>query len=215
MFLSRVEVAINDRRKLKDLTTLGGYHRWIEESFPDEIDQGLRLRHLWRLDPLRGREYLLLVSENAPDLECLAKYGVPGTVESKDYAPFLGRLSAGMQARFRLTANPTYVQPLPDQRGRVLAHVTVEQQRQWLVAHAEKAGFELLEGAGGAAAFDIVARDRPILKRKGNVSIRLSRVTYEGRLRIADEAQFKEMLVKGLGREKAFGMGLMTVIPEG
>jgi CRISPR system Cascade subunit CasE len=39
-------------------------------------------------------------------------------------------------------------------------------------------------------------------------------VTFEGLLQIQNLVLFKQTLVNGLGREKAFGMGLMTVIPE-
>ena len=53
-----------------------------------------------------------------------------------------------------------------------------------------------------------------MLHRKVGRGVRLSRVTFEGLLRVEDVAEFKQTLINGLGREKAFGMGLMTVIPE-
>ena len=50
MYLSRVEVDFANRKKIKNLSHLGAYHSWVEESFPQEIAAGRRLRHLWRLD---------------------------------------------------------------------------------------------------------------------------------------------------------------------
>lgn len=43
--------------------------------------------------------------------------------------------------------------------------------------------------------------------------MRLSRVTFEGIIRITDINKFKHCLIHGIGREKAYGMGLLTVIP--
>lgn len=221
MFLSRVERANNNRQQIKSLTHLGAYHDWVEQSFPEEMKQGERLRHLWRLDQIAGREYLLILSQNKPDLQALSRYGVPGTEMTKNYDQFLNQLQPDELMRFRLTANPSYaVSHTGEKRGRVYPHVTVEQQRKWLIQRADKAGFKLVSQELSDAtdqddlAFDIVNREHPVLHRKSGRGVRLSRVTFEGLLQIQDLTVFKQTLVNGIGREKAFGMGLMTVIPE-
>lgn len=220
MFLSRVEKANNNRQQIKSLTHLGAYHDWVEQSFPEEMKQGERLRHLWRLDQIGGREYLLILSQNKPDLQALSRYGVPGTAMTKTYDQFLNQLQPDELMRFRLTANPSYaVSHTGEKRGRVYPHVTVEQQRKWLIQRADKAGFKLVSQELSDAtdqddlAFDIVNREHPVLHRKSGRGVRLSRVTFEGLLQIQDLTVFKQTLVNGIGREKAFGMGLMTVIP--
>lgn len=222
MYLSRVEIDVNNRRKTKDLTHLGAYHNWVEQSFPAEVAAGVRQRHLWRIDTLAHKQYLLVLSEEQPDRERLERYGVPGTTMMKSYDHFLAGIQAGQIMQFRLTANPTYTVSQPGKRqGRVYPHITAAQQEQWLMARAEQSGFQLVkQQVVGAAqptttpAFDIVTRDWPVLHRKAGRGVRLSRVTFEGLLRVADVPEFKQTLTKGLGREKAFGMGLMTVIPE-
>lgn len=220
MYLSRVEIATKNRRKIKDLTHLGAYHNWVEQSFPAEINHGERKRHLWRLDQLAGKNYLLVLSENKPDTGQLEKYGVSGTAMIKVYDQFLDTIKVGETMRFRLTANPSYVAPRPgEKRGQVYPYVTIEQQRQWLSKKSQKAGFKLvwqqplLDEADGFV-FDVVSRDYPMLYRKAGRGVRLSRVVFEGLLQVQDLTVFKDTLIKGLGREKAFGMGLMTVIPE-
>ncbi len=75
MYLSRVEIDTDNRQKIKDLSHLGAYHNWVERSFPAEIAEGERQRHLWRLDTLNGRNYLLLLSPEKPDLHELERYG--------------------------------------------------------------------------------------------------------------------------------------------
>ena len=124
--------------------------------------------------------------------------------------------------QFRLTANPTHTVTRPgEKQGRVMPHITVEQQRKWLMDRADKLGFQLIKQVSvdepelaATQAFDIVNRDWPTLHRKAGRGVRLSRVTFEGLLRVSDVVAFRQTLVTGIGREKAFGMGLMTVIPE-
>lgn len=222
-YLSRVEVDVQNRAKTKDLTHLGAYHNWVEQSFPKEIATGVRHRHLWRLDTLNGKKFLLILSESKPDPELLLRYGVQGTVVTKSYDAFLNKIHDGQIMRFRLTANPTHKITHPgEKKGKVFPHITVAQQEKWLVERAPKLGFQLVKQVGidvpseqETFAFNIVGRERPMLHRKPGHSVRLSRVTFEGLLRVEDSEHFKEMLLKGIGREKAFGMGLMTVIPEG
>lgn len=222
MYLSRVEVDSRNRQKIKGLTHLGAYHNWVEQSFPTEIAQKERRRHLWRLDNLGGKQYLLVLSEEKPDIQKLMTYGVTGTAMIKSYDSFLDKLQTGQIMQFRLTANPSRKISRPGQKqGRVVPHITVDQQRNWLIERAAASGFELVQQevvdepeAPVSRAFDIVARDWPVLHHKQERSVRLSRVTFEGLLRVTDVEAFKTTLTQGLGREKAFGMGLMTVIPE-
>jgi len=220
MYLSRVQIDVNNRQKTKGLTHLGAFHNWVERSFPTEIEAQRHNRHLWRIDQLGNKKYLLILSESTPDTEELERYGVSGTSIIKTYDKLLDSLQEQQVVQFRLTANPTYTSANPGKRqGRVVPHITIEQQRQWLVERAEKSGFELLmlkdrEANNAHLTFDIVSREWPVLHRKTGRSVRLSQVTFEGRLRICDVAMFKKILIMGLGREKAFGMGMMTVIPE-
>lgn len=203
MYLSRVEIDIKNHRKIKDLVHLGAYHNWVEQSFPYEIKSGKRNRHLWRIDRLMGHDYLLVLSEEKPDEKAMARYGIPDTIEIKDYKPFLSNLTVGQRLRFRLVANPTH-----RHEGKVVPHITIQYQKEWLLKKAEQSGFELIE-----EQFDVVGRDYSSLYKKGNRHVLLSKVTFEGYLKISDIDRFKQVLVSGIGREKAFGMGLLTVIP--
>lgn len=220
MYLSRVEIDTKNRYKTKDLTHLGAYHHWVESSFPAAVKAGERPRHLWRLDTLAGKQYLLVVSAEKPDSTELQRYGVSGTVITKSYDRFLAAIQSGEIMQFRLTANPTHSIIGPEKRRRIVPHVTVARQRQWLIDRAGRLGFELImqESADAGVtvqerAFDIVGRDWPVRHEKKGPTIRFSRVTFEGILQVTDATVFRQTLVKGIGREKAFGMGLMTVIP--
>lgn len=215
MYLSRVAVDTNNRQKISDLTHLGAYHNWVEQSFPNSANDRSRPRHLWRLDTLNGQQYLLVLSETPPDTSLLERYGIPDSAQVKSYDHLLDAVAPHARFRFRLTANPTHSVPQPDGRGTVYAHVTVAQQLQWLIDRAEKNGFHILPQPTDpdALAVDIVSRDRPILRHTHTKTVKLSRVSFEGMLEVTNVEMFKHLLIAGIGRERAYGMGLMTVIP--
>ena len=145
MYFSRVEIDTQNRRKIKDLTHLGAYHNWVESSFPWEFEQGFRSRKLWRIDSLQGKKYLLLVSEEKPDIKSLEKYGVPGSAQTKLYDNYLQSIDVNQLYRFRVTLNP--VKSLSQgagKRGRVVPEITPEQQLSFLESRADKLDFELV-----------------------------------------------------------------------
>ena len=81
---------------------------------------------------------------------------------------------------------------------------------EWLLDRAQKHGFELLP-----ENFQIVERDWHIFrkgKEQGKNKVSIKGVTYEGILKVCDEEKFKELLVAGIGRGKAYGMGLLTIV---
>ena len=212
MYLSRVEIDTKNRKKMRDLTHVGVYHAWVEDSFPNQTfnSDGVFPRKLWRIDNINQKKYLLLVSEEKPELEKLEKYGVNDTSQTKNYQPFIDSLKNGEKVRFRLVANPVISKFVPGQRGRVMPHVTIEQQEQFLIARSDKNGFMLKEGE-----FAVIDHDFVNFKHKSGKTPRLSKTTYEGNLTITNIDKFKALLVKGFGKKKAYGFGLMTVIPIG
>lgn len=231
MYLSRVEIDTKNRQKISDLSHLGAYHNWVEQSFPDEIKNKERLRHLWRIDQVGNKNYLLILSEAKPDLGKLEKYGVDDTAATKDYDQFLNGLVEEKRYRFRLTANPTHRITNAAGKSRVVPHITILQQINWLLDRVNKHGFEILKDKNlypyqiikngevldqkeYVYQLDVTSRDWPLLRRKGNSrGMKLSRVTFEGILKITNLEEFKKTLINGIGREKAYGMGLLTVIP--
>ena len=106
MYISRVEVDVKNRKKIKNLSHVAAYHSWVEDSFPKEKKLENRTRKLWRVDTLNNKTYLILVSQEKPNFSCLEKYGVEGTAESKQYDTFLNSIKNGDRYRFRITLNP-------------------------------------------------------------------------------------------------------------
>lgn len=200
MFLSRVEL---DPYKIKTLDQLEKYHGWVENCFPTDLKDPSRPRHLWRIDEIGAKKYLLIVSANQPDLKILERYGVQGTAATKDYQPFLDNLQAGQKYHFRLTANPVYVN---DADKRRIAHRTVEGQMKWLQERAERMGVKFLSNTH-VTTWGV----KPLLRSRKRIT--LVYASYEGELTIIDVEKAKNILQTGIGRERAYGMGLLTLLP--
>lgn len=206
MYISRVEIDRNNRRKIRDLTHLGAFHSWVEDSFPEEKKTGERSRKLWRVDQLKGKEYLLLVSEKKPDRVCLEKYGVEGSAETKDYDALLDSLEEGMRIQFKVKLNPVMRKSAgTGNSGKIIPLVSDKDQMNFILERSEKNGFELED-------FLIIEKGHERLKQKRKRDLYVVKAVYQGELTITNVEQFKKTLTCGIGRKKAYGFGLMTVI---
>ena len=214
MYISRVKLDLNNRKNLRDLSHLGCYHGWIEDSFPDERGKGDRSRKLWRIDSIHDEYYLLVLSEEKPEESILEKYAVKGSLEIKDYDPFIEKLREGMQAKFRIKLNT--VKSLADRsqgrrRGR-LVPVPLDELIPYFLSRAEKNGFHIDEGD-----LKIIARSKELFEKQDQedtrIKLDLVSTSYEGLLTITDLEKFKKALTQGIGKKKAYGFGLLTIIP--
>ena len=200
MYLSRVELGLARPTTMQALVAPQKLHGAVESAFAGE-----RRRRLWRLDRLGGKLYLLLLSEDRPDLTGIAAQFGPangaGRAETRDYTPLLQRITPGSVWQFRLTANPTKSCPDPK-----------EAAARWLLQRAEKHGFALTPDS-----FTVTA-SRWLQFAKGGDRrhpVTLLSVTYEGVLQVTDPQAFCQLLTQGIGRGKAYGLGLMTVMHRG
>ncbi|MGP1616436.1 type I-E CRISPR-associated protein Cas6/Cse3/CasE [Peptostreptococcus stomatis] len=209
MYISRVEVDVKNRKKIKNLSHVAAYHSWVEDSFPKEKKLENRTRKLWRVDTLNNKTYLILVSQEKPNFSCLEKYGVEGTAESKQYDTFLNSIKNGDRYRFRITLNPVIsLSQGSGNKSLIKPHVTIEYQRKYLIDRSIKNGFELDENE-----FSIVERGYENFYKSGQKKVRLVKATYEGILTVKSADLLKDVLTKGMGKKRAYGFGLMTVIP--
>ena len=145
MYLTRMELDTDKRSTRRLLSSRSKIHGMVESAFA-----GSRERRLWRLDSLGGRLYILVLSEEKPNLEAAVReYGNPKEgFLTREYESLLARITDQSRWRFRLVANPTQSisRASTGQRGEVRACVGAEQQESWLKKRAEKNGFTLEEG---------------------------------------------------------------------
>ena len=71
MYLSRVEIDTKNRKKMRDLTHVGVYHAWVEDSFPNQTfnSDGVFPRKLWRMIILIKRNIYFWLAKKNPNLK--------------------------------------------------------------------------------------------------------------------------------------------------
>lgn len=183
---------------MSTLTHLGAYHNLVEHLFPREFQDKVRLRHLWRKDGL----HLTVVSRDEPDMKVIDQYQYRDFAKVQNYDYFIGTLKRGQKFNFRLAANP-----ILRRGGKIIPHTAAKYQMQWLERQAENNGFKLLNSQIDSVTHPVLRRR----KNKGNNTFWLNRVDYTGILEITDLAKFRHALTDGVGRERAFGMGLLLL----
>ncbi|WP_371151442.1 type I-E CRISPR-associated protein Cas6/Cse3/CasE [Buchananella felis] len=222
MYLTKLEIDPRRRLARKFLGSPQAMHAVVAKAAGDS-GQDSEGRVLWRVDRLYSHTSLFILSPQAPDCSQIEQEaGVAGSVaRTLDYRPFLDKLENGQEWSFRLTANPARaIAQGAGKRGKVTGHVTVAQQQEWLTTRAQRNGFELLAVPGVEpdsldAAASVAHREKPVFRRAredgGRDIVTINRTVFEGALRVTDVDAFRTVLVKGLGRSKAYGCGLLTL----
>ncbi|MGN1084122.1 MAG: type I-E CRISPR-associated protein Cas6/Cse3/CasE [Lachnospiraceae bacterium] len=214
MYLTRMPLNTALQTTKRALAAPNLFHGAVEAAFPGE-----RKRNLWRVDHLAGESYLLVLSEDKPDLTMAAKQfgNAEDSVawETKDYMPLLERIKEGDVWQFRLVANPVRscmgeqeASGERQERGSVRAHTSLKYQKEWLIKRSEKHGFSLEEDS-----FSVVHSQWYVFYKGKNrrEKVSLFAATYEGYLKVQDKELFRQTLLCGLGRGKAYGLGMLTI----
>ena len=211
MYLTRIELDMHKKMTQIAMRNPNIFHGAIENTFKDNTE-----RKLWRIDTLRGRRYLMIVSRTLPDFSSMLWQFAPAGAESqsKPYDDFLNGIKEGQKWAFRLCATPTASKKTDEdrtKRGKPCTIVEKEEQLKWLLKRAERNGFHTDEKQVS------IIDPGPIDFKKGTgdnqFRFRMRKVTFNGTLTVTDAELFKAALVNGIGREKAFGGGLLTVAP--
>lgn len=206
MYLTRVKLDISKRETQLAMSASGRFHGAIERAFEQKQN-----RNLWRIDKLRGEYYILILSEEVPNLEdFMMQFGDGRSpAETKAYEVLLNKITDNSVWHFRMVANPTHSIKTKSGRGKVVAHVTPEHQIEWLKTKAAANGFELVEDN----CFVLAKEWKNFYKNASgkDMRVRLMLVSFEGILRVTDADAFRNALINGIGRGKAYGAGMLTI----
>ena len=217
MFLSRVEINQYNRNTIRALSSPQTLHAAVMASFPPS-KSAVSKKVLWRVDRIGSAVYILVQSDVKPDFtHIVEQFGWPASEqkwETQDMGKFLASIKKGQMWRFRLRANPVHsVKSSGDDfRGKVFAHVAIEQQKEWLLSKVSKYGFKIISSGDpyNEACIEIKQTDRMRFKRQDN-QITINAVTFEGILVVEDREKFINAMMAGIGRAKAYGCGLLTI----
>lgn len=186
----RLDAGICRKEKLRDAYAL---HRLVYSFFPKEKKPG---RFLYAdLGPLSGGRSLLVLSAILPEL--------PETVEaaSTELSDNFFRFE---HFQFKILTNPVRRDPESRKRLPVTGALPL---LQWFVAHAPKWGFE-----ADPRHLEVRQLDSITFPKNGS-KCRFHRVEFRGILKVTDPALFRRHAENGIGHGKAFGFGLLQIVP--
>jgi len=140
----------------------------------------------------------------------------PVGIESKVYSP---QVSEGERLNFIVKAEVSKSRSVKGKRGerfdpimaernesgRAYSEISLDVGRSWLERTGAKNGFALKELQ--RAEYEQIK----FVKKGQRRNVRLTALDLEGLLEVTDADVFKQALVQGLGRGKAFGLGLLLV----
>lgn len=224
MYLSQCEINPSKRSARQVLASTQRIHAMVLSCFPRSAEEE-NGRVLWRIDRRKHGVYLLIVSKMKPDLTVVQEQvGWPDSKTAKvlSYDRFLENLTEGGYYQFRLVANPVRnVHSGPGTARQKIPHTTVKAQKQWLLDRSEQCGFEIpavaemsTDAEESSEAFEIVVRDTlSFSKDRGKRKVSITTATYEGILKVKDASRLRQVLTAGIGRAKAYGCGMLTLIP--
>ena len=208
--LSQIKINARSRDVQRDLADSHGMHRRVMSLLPDRAETPSLRAHtatLHRLDRFPDGSIHLLVQSGLDDLRLdtlPAGYAVEAP-RTLNLDAFHARLHPGLTVRYAIAANPTrsIVQP-GGQRGKRVPLAGYDAVRRWWDRKATEAGLTLIGGpridpapqpSGTRGAHRVVHRAQRI----------------EGSATVADVAALKRALTEGIGRGKAYGLGLLTL----
>lgn len=195
-----------DRKTVGDKRITDSYsvHRVVFDLFedvrtPDEKAQGASSGLLFvdQGGDINGRNIMIL-SNRAPKHQIVA----PGQIVTKLISPEFLEYD---KYSFKIVINATTCCP------KTKAIVPVKSRdcvAVWFTQRAPKWGFTVM---GGDLCVDTIDVDQ--FSGKNNNAITLSKAHLRGQLQVTDREAFIRSFTNGLGRGKAFGCGLLQIVP--
>lgn len=204
MHLARLRLNSGNGQARRDLSNPYETHRSLVRAFVNG-EKDIPTRFLWRLqlDGMWANPEILVQSVqrgNWSVLENLPGYLARST-ESKEI-PLETWLQERRLYRFRLRANPTVCR-----NGKRLGLVGEEAQLEWLQKQGPRYGFRV--GSSLLTASEVMTAS------KDGRLVTLRTATYEGVMECLNTELLESALLQGIGRGKAFGLGLLSLAPVG
>ncbi|MBS1705478.1 MAG: type I-E CRISPR-associated protein Cas6/Cse3/CasE [Armatimonadetes bacterium] len=171
---------------------------------------------LFRIEPIRPKEgslapigpTILIQSDSAPDWSrWVLREMCAQSPESKEVQI---EVQAGQLLEFRLRCRPCKKQASPGKKNSQFKFLRSEgEQVEWLMRQAESAGFRLVSVELTREDWEDTkpGNPRPDDKRERQ----LGAVRFDGQLQVTDPEQFLAAVRKGIGPQKAYGFGLVSL----
>ena len=182
-------------------------HTLVMSGFPSGDSETPRsdMAVLYDVEPTRSGVRVLIQSDIAPNIDAYRMYCARNTEPCvKNISALSEVLQNGMKLRFSVCANPTVQQSHthgPRSARRFISDY--DQRQRWLKR-------KLAEGGAGLNMAIETGSDTVRGKRK-DAPLKFIGVRWAGVLTITDAKAFERLLRTGLGPERAYGMGMLTL----
>ena len=168
-------------------------HRLVYSLFPLEQE---RSRFLYAdKGSVRGGRLLLVLSEKEPNVPEYVTSAT--TIISENFFRF-------SDYRFEIDLNPVKKEKESGKRRAVTGQLDL---LNWFIAHSEKWGFQ-----ADARSLEVSIKPVRQFSKDGTVCT-FNHAFFRGRLHVTDQEKFRESFFAGLGHGKAFGFGLLQLLP--
>ena len=168
-------------------------HRLVYSLFPLEQE---RSRFLYAdKGPVRGGRLLLVLSEKEPNVPEYVTSAT--TIISENFFRF-------SDYRFEIDLNPVKKEKESGKRRAVTGQLDL---LNWFIAHSEKWGFQ-----ANACSLEVSIKPVRQFSKDGTVCT-FNHAFFRGRPHVTDPGKFRESFFAGLGHGKAFGFGLLQLLP--
>lgn len=157
-------------------------------------------RPLWRLDDDR-----LYVMADQIDTDRLSARLGNAVIRTLDYGKHVDKtLTPGATLRFTIEATPSMTETTNGCK-RVRTIRDPRQQLEWLQRKLSAAGATVTEAC-------IIAHQAiQFAKSSGSETVQFGATTYTGTLTISNPDTLRNTILNGIGRERAYGMGMLMV----
>jgi CRISPR system Cascade subunit CasE len=191
-------------REFEDAAAL---HRRVMSLFPDSLGDTPRAAAgvLHRIEQDHAGTRLLIQSALPPSPDRLPP--AYGRLSTTSLTPVIDRLRAAPRVRYRIVANATSKLGTHTTAGRPgqLVPLRGPDAHAWWTRHASQAGLRL-----DAAHATVLP---PASIQRGSVRTPFDRTRFDGVATVTDADALTSALAAGIGRGKAYGCGLLTVLP--
>lgn len=184
------------RQKITDSYSI---HRLVYDQFSrNNNDNSIkRSMPLWALSSVDIVNKVVILSSNPPRDDV-----VPYIQNNRNVIIYPEKIFLGKNFIFKITANP-----ILKSNGKILPIRDCEDVKLWFTRQCDKNGF--------VAKNLIITNIRAdIFKDKFCHLVTINKAEISGELTVNDPVKFKFAVLNGIGREKAFGCGLLQIIPK-
>ncbi len=181
-------------------------HKLVYAAFPTK-EAATEARVLFRFDVEGDDGYLYVQSQRQPDWTLL-----PEAIRKNITGPIAYEIPTAEKMRFRLLAKPSWrlAKKASPMKGKRITFEAESDQRKWLERKAAENGFRVEE---------CVLTERVWFDTKTDERLRngdpkpLYAIQFDGILTVTDRQKLEEAVRNGIGPQKAYGFGLLSLAP--